>query len=101
MDAQDKEELAALIAVGVAAAALKKQDASNEVAFALLDSQVIQIRKETDEIWRWKKDNEAVLLWAKNFMDNYRKIMTVVLTSGVLTTIGLLFQLYYMLSKGK
>lgn len=101
MDENDKKEIADAIAAGVAASVLKKQDAANEVAFAKLEIKVEQLQKENELLWAWKKENEAVLLWSRGFMDNYKKVMTVVVTSGILTTIGLLFQLYYMLNKGK
>jgi phosphosulfolactate phosphohydrolase-like enzyme len=101
VDENDKKEIADAIAAGVAASVLKKQDAANEVAFAKLEIKVEQLQKENELLWAWKKENEAVLLWSRGFMDNYKKVMTVVVTSGILTTIGLLFQLYYMLNKGK
>jgi len=101
MDEHDKKEIADAITSGVAAAVLKKQDAANEVAFALLDHDVKQLQKENTLLWAWKSENEAVLLWSRGFMDNFKKVMAVVITSGVLTGIGLLFQVYYMLYKSK
>jgi hypothetical protein len=101
MDEHDKKEIADAISAGVAASILKKQDAANEVSFAKLEMRVDQIEKELKILWDWKKENEAVLLWCRGFMDNYKRVMMVVVTSGILTTIGLLFQLYYMLNKGK
>lgn len=101
MDDQDRKDIAAAIAAGVAASVLKKQDAANEVAFALLHSDVRQLRIEVDEIWRWKKESDPVLLWARNFMDTYRRTMGAILISGAITVIGLLIQLYYTLSKAK
>jgi len=101
MDEQDRKTIADAIAAGVAASVLKKQDAANEVEFALLTKDVKQLRIELDELWRWKKENEAVLLWARNFMDTYRRTMGAIIISGAVTVIGLLIQLYYTLSKAK
>ena len=101
MDEQDKKDIAAAIAAGVAASVLKKQDAANEVAFAKLEKDVEQLQKEFEVLWKWKTENEAVVLWARNFMDSYRRTVGVIVTSGVLTTIGLIIQLYYMLQKSK
>jgi hypothetical protein len=71
------------------------------VAHATAELKLSQLRLEIDELWRWKRDNEAVLLWARNFMDSYRKTMGVVVASGAITIIGLLIQVYYTLSKNK
>lgn len=101
MDEQDRKTIADAIAAGVAASVLKKQDSANEVAFALLTSDVKQLRVEMDEFWRWKKENEAVILWARNFMDTYRRTMGAIVISGAITVIGLLIQVYYTLNKGK
>jgi len=101
VDNVEKKEIADAIAAGVAAAVLKKQDSANEVAFALLTSDVKQLRLEVDELWRWKKENEAVILWARNFMDTYRRTMGAIIISGAITVIGLLIQVYYTLNKGK
>lgn len=71
------------------------------VAAATLKVKFEQLRIEVDEMWKWKKENEAVLLWARNFMDTYRRTMGAVLVSGAITLIGLLIQVYYTLNKGK
>ena len=83
MDEKDKEAIAAAVAAATAEIAIK------------------QLRLEVDELWRWKKENEAVILWCRNFMDTYRRTMGVVITSGAITLIGLLIQVYYTLNKGK
>lgn len=71
------------------------------VAAATLKVKVDQLRIEVDELWRWKKENEAVILWARNFMDSYRRTVGVIITSGAITLIGLLLQLYYTINKSK
>jgi hypothetical protein len=71
------------------------------VAAATAELKLAQLRIEMDELWKWKKENEAVLLWARNFMETYRKTFGTVLASGAITIIALLIQLYYTLGKSK
>jgi len=101
MEEADRKEIADAIAAGLNATAAKKDAAAGEVAFAKLESRVDQAEKELKLLWEWKKENEALLLWARNFMDTYRRTVGVVVASGAITLIGLLIQLYYMLNKGK
>lgn len=101
MDDQEKKDLAAAISAGVAASVLKKQDAANEVAFAKLEKDVEQVEKELEILWKWKAENEALLLWARGFMESYRRTLGVVLASGAIALIGFLLQAYYSMNKGK
>ena len=79
----------------------EKEAIAAAVALATSELLLKQLRSEIDELWRWKKENEAVILWCRNFMDTYRRTMGVVITSGAITLIGLLIQVYYTLNKGK
>lgn len=58
-----------------------------------------------DEVKTLKKvvysDHDPVIQWARGVMENSRKVMTAVYTTGVLLIIGLLVQVYYLLNKGK
>jgi hypothetical protein len=105
MDEVEKKELAATIAAAIAsatsAASAGSADTARAVAFTKLEGRIIALESDVEELTKYKKENEAVISWARTFMDNYKKVMMVVVTSGVLTTIGLLFQLYYMVNKGK
>ena len=101
MDEQEKKELAASIAAGIAAANAGSADTARAVAFTEMKGRIENLEKQVAELEKYKKENESVISWARSFMDNYKRIMMVVATSGVLTTIGLLFQLYYMVNKGK
>jgi hypothetical protein len=101
MDAQDKKEIVDLLAAAFATHQSHSQDVASEVLLAELKKDVEQLQKEMKLIWDWKKENEAVLSWARNFMDTYRNTVRIVVASGAITTIGLLIQVYYMLSKGK
>lgn len=60
-----------------------------------------QLRSELDELWRWKKESEPILIWAKGFMETYKNTVRIVVASGAITVIGLLIQVYYTLNKGK
>jgi len=101
MDEQEKKELAATIASALASANAGSADTARAVAFTKLEGRITALEGDVEELTKYKKENDAVLMWARSFMDNYKKVMMVVVTSGVLTGIALLFQLYYMINKGK
>lgn len=101
MDEQEKKDMAAAIAAAIAAANAGSADTARAVAFTEMKGRITRLEEEIEELSKYKKENDAVVLWARSFMDNYKRVMMVVVTSGVLTTIGLLFQLYYMINKGK
>jgi hypothetical protein len=101
LDNQDKKDIAEAIAIGIANNSAQKQDHLNEVAFAKLSKDVEQLQKYLKLLWDWKKENEAVMTWARNFMDTYRNTVRIVVASGAITVIGLLIQVYYTLSKSK
>ena len=80
---------------------VNQKELATAVAMAEAKIKIEQLRSEIDELWKWKKENEALLLWSRNFMDTYRRTVGTVVASGAITLIGLLIQLYYMLSKSK
>lgn len=47
------------------------------------------------------EQHEPVILWSRNFMDSYRKIVMAVTISGLITLLGFLVQVYYLLQKSK
>ena len=47
------------------------------------------------------EQHEPVVIWSRNFMEQYRKVVGVVVASGLITLIGLLIQVYYLLQKAK
>jgi inosine-uridine nucleoside N-ribohydrolase len=101
MDEVEKKELAAAIAAGLQAANAGSADTARAVAFTEMKGKIERLQEEVEDLNKYKKENDAVIMWARSFMDNYKRVMMVVVTSGVLTTIALLFQLYYMVNKGK
>jgi hypothetical protein len=101
VDDQEKKDMAAAIAAAIASANAGSADTARAVAFTEMKGKIERLQEEVADLEKHRKENDAVLLWARSFMDNYKKVMMVVVTSGVLTTIGLLFQLYYMVNKGK
>jgi len=78
-----------------------KQELEAAVAAATLKIKFEQLRIEVDELWKWKKENEGVLLWARGYMDTYRNTVRIVLASGLIAGLGFLLQLYLTLNKGK
>ena len=78
-----------------------KQELEAAVATATLKIKFEQLRIEVDELWKWKKENEGVLLWARGYMDTYRNTVRIVLASGLIAGLGFLLQLYLTLNKGK
>jgi hypothetical protein len=78
-----------------------KETLEAAIAAATLRVKFDQLRSEVDELWKWKKENEGVILWARNYMETYRRTMGTVLGAGAITIIGLLIQVYYTLSKSK
>lgn len=101
LDAQDRKDIAEVIASALSATSSAKQDHANEISFARLEKDVEQLKKDNDFLWTWKKENEAVLSWSRNFMDTYRNTVRIVVASGAITILGLLIQVYYTLNKGK
>lgn len=71
------------------------------VALATLKIKLEQMRLELDQLWHWKRENEPVLIWARNYMEAYRGTLRMVYGAGAITIIGLLIQVYYTLGKGK
>lgn len=47
------------------------------------------------------EQHEPVIIWSRNFIDSYRKIVTAVIISGLITLTGFFVQLYYIVQKGK
>jgi len=101
MDESEKKELAAAIASAISSANAGSADTARAVAFTEMKGRIGVVEGDVEELMKYKKENDAVIMWARSFMDNYKKVMMVVVTSGVLTGIALLFQLYYMINKAK
>jgi len=78
-----------------------KHELETAVAAATLRVKFDQLRIEVDELWKWKKENEAVLIWAKGYMETYRNTIRVVIASGLIAALGFLLQLYATYFKGK
>ena len=78
-----------------------KQELEAAVAAATLRVKFDQLRVEVDELWKWKKENEGVILWARGYMDTYRNTVRVVLASGLIAALGFFLQVYLTIGKGK
>ena len=78
-----------------------KHELEAAVAAATLRIKLDQLRIEVDELWKWKKETEAVIIWARGYMETYRNTIRVVLASGLIAALGFLLQLYATVFKGK
>jgi len=78
-----------------------KEAIAAAVAAATSELLLKQLRIEVDELWKWKKENEGVIIWARGYMETYRNTIRVVLASGLIAAVGFLLQLYATVFKGK
>ena len=96
------KDLASEIIPGFVSAMKASKDGDSAVAVALIAN---DLRHISDDVGTLKKvvfeQHEPVVIWARGLMDSYRKIATVVIASGLITVIGLLIQMYYLLQKAK
>jgi hypothetical protein len=92
----DAKELAAELATAL------QHSTTGAVAFAEMRKDLVQAQKDILALQEVVfKQHEPVVIWSRNFMESYRRVITVIVTSGIITTIGLIIQLYSMLQKGK
>lgn len=98
MESKDVKDLADAI---VTAAKRIGPDTTAAVAFAELrndfkhmDGTVAELKETVYE------KHDPVIIWTKDFIESYRKVITAVVVSAIITGIGLFIQLYTLLQKG-
>lgn len=95
---QEKKELAEAIAEQIATALAKKKAGEDIIAATELRKDVNQNMSDISALKQVVyKEHEPVVIWSRNFMDSYRKIVTAVIISGLITLAGFLVQVYYLL----
>jgi hypothetical protein len=95
---QDKKELAEAIAEQIATALAKKKAGEDIIAATELRKDVNQNMSDISALKQVVyKEHEPVIIWSRNFSDSYRKIVTAVVISGLITLAGFLVQVYYLL----
>jgi hypothetical protein len=102
--ADDNKEraMAEIIADQIADALARKKAGDDLVAAVELRKDVDQHKKDLAGLQTVVyKEHEPVVIWARNFMDSYRKIVTAVVISALITLAGFLMQMYYLLQKAK
>lgn len=105
--ADDRKELAKdlaqeIIPAFVSAMKASKEENNSAVVMAIVSN---DLKHLSEDVTTLKKvvfeQHEPVVIWVRGVMDSYRKIATVVVASGIITIIGLMIQLYYLLQKAK
>lgn len=70
------------------------------VAFAEVRNDLKHAEQALEEVRKTVYDeHHAVVLWTKDFIESYRKVIVTVLASGVIAVAALAIQLYTMIRK--
>lgn len=81
---------------------INRQGVEEAVAFSRLEKDVEQHNKDIEGLKKVVyEQHEPIIIWSRNFSDSYRKIVTAVIISGLITLVGFLAQMYYLTQKLK
>lgn len=98
----EESKLAGEIAAQLASILDKHQDSAASNALITVQGDVGRLKEDVGSLKkRVYDDHDPVIIWARNFMDSYRRVVTAVVISGLITLAGFLVQVYYLLQAKK
>lgn len=95
------QETAAALAKALAVISADKEVLVGE-RIVRMEEAVKRLQEDVSGLKRTVYENhDPVVVWCRNFIDSYRKIVTAVVVSGLVTFVGFLIQAYMLIQNRK